>query len=55
MGSPQNPSAAQIAELKSKDGLQLLESPRWIDARNGAVTVGTDMPHHSISLMQLDW
>jgi xylan 1,4-beta-xylosidase len=55
MGSPQNPSAAQIAELKSKDGLQLLESPRWIDAHNAAVAVSTDMPHHSISLLQMDW
>jgi len=55
MGSPQNPSTAQIAELKSKDGLQLLESPHWIDARNGAASIATDMPHHSISLLQIDW
>jgi xylan 1,4-beta-xylosidase len=55
MGSPQNPNAAQIAELKSKDGLQLLESPRWAVVQNGAVTVSTDMPHHAISLLQLDW
>jgi xylan 1,4-beta-xylosidase len=55
MGSPQNPSAAQYAELKSKDGLQLLESPRWMDVKNGAITVSTDLPHHSISLLQLDW
>jgi hypothetical protein len=33
----------------------LLESPRWIDAENGAVNIGTDMPHHSISLLQIDW
>jgi xylan 1,4-beta-xylosidase len=55
MGSPQSPSAAQIAELKSKDGLQLLESPRFAPVANGAVTVGTEMPHHSISLLMLDW
>jgi xylan 1,4-beta-xylosidase len=55
MGSPQNPSPAQYAELKSKDGLQLLESPRWIDLKNGVVTVTTDLPHHSISLLHLDW
>ncbi len=55
IGSPQNPSPAQYAELKSKNGLQLLESPRWVDVQNGAVTVGTDMPHHSISLMMLEW
>jgi len=55
MGSPQNPTPAQYAELKSKDGLQLLESPRWLDVNGGAVTVSTDLPHHSISLLQLDW
>ena len=55
MGSPQNPSAEQIAELKKVDGLQLLESPRWAAVKDGAVAVSTDMPHHSISLIQLDW
>ncbi|HET7086727.1 MAG TPA: hypothetical protein VFI23_18315 [Rhizomicrobium sp.] len=55
MGSPQNPTPAQYAELKGKDGLQLLQSPRWLDGKNGAVTVNTDLPHHSISLLQLDW
>ena len=55
MGSPQNPTPAQYAELKSKDGLQLLESPRWIAVKNGGAAVGTEMPHHSISLLQLEW
>ena len=55
MGSPQNPSAGQIAELKEKEGLQLLESPRWLAVQDGAITVDTVMPAHSISLMQLDW
>jgi xylan 1,4-beta-xylosidase len=55
MGSPQNPSPAQYAELKSKDGLQLLESPRWVDVQKGAITVSTDLPDHSISLLQVDW
>jgi len=55
MGSPQNPTTAQYAELKAKDGLQLLESPRWVDVKKGAITVSTDLPHHSISLLHLDW
>jgi xylan 1,4-beta-xylosidase len=55
MGSPQNPSPAQLAELKDRDGLQLLESPRWAMVQGGAVTISTDMPHHSISLIALDW
>ena len=55
MGSPQNPSADQIRELKDKEGLQLLESPRWLVAQDGLVTIDTVMPSHSISLMALDW
>lgn len=55
MGSPQNPSADQMRELKDKEGLQLLESPRWLVAQDGLVTIDTVMPSHSISLMTLDW
>jgi len=55
MGSPQNPSAAQITELKSKDGLQLLESPRWATADKGAIVIQAELPRHAISLIQLRW
>jgi len=55
MGSPQHPTAEQYAELKSKDGLQLLNSPEWFDAVNGTVTISTEMPRQSVSLLQLKW
>jgi xylan 1,4-beta-xylosidase len=55
MGSPQNPTAAQIAQLKENDGLQLFESPRWLKVEGGAISVSTQMPHHSVSLLELDW
>jgi xylan 1,4-beta-xylosidase len=55
MGSPQNPTPAQFAELKAKDGLQQLEPSRELDARDGAVAISTEMPAHSISLLKLDW
>ena len=55
MGSPQNPTPAQFAELKAKDGLQQLEPSHELDVRDGAVTISTDMPSHSISLLKLDW
>jgi xylan 1,4-beta-xylosidase len=55
MGSPQKPSAQQIAELKNRAGLELLESPRWMTAQGGAVTIPTDMPRHAVSLIQLSW
>jgi len=55
MGSPQKPSAEQITELKAKDGLQLLDSPHWMDVQSGSVTLPTDMPRHAVSLIQLSW
>ena len=55
MGSPQNPTRAQFAELKAKDGLQLLESPRWLTPANSAVDIAVELPRHAVSLMLLDW
>jgi xylan 1,4-beta-xylosidase len=55
MGSPQIPAPAQFAELKAKDGLQLLESPRWLTPSNGEVDIPTELPRNAVSLMQLDW
>jgi xylan 1,4-beta-xylosidase len=55
MGAPQSPTPQQLAELKARDGLELLESPRWLDVSGGAVSIATELPRQSISLLQLDW
>jgi xylan 1,4-beta-xylosidase len=55
MGSPQQPTAAQVAELQSRAGLELLASPAWADAADGQVTIETSMPRQSVSLLRLDW
>jgi len=55
MGSPQSPTPQQMADLKARDGLELLESPRWLPVSGGAVSVSTELPRQSISLLQLDW
>jgi xylan 1,4-beta-xylosidase len=55
MGSPQHPTSEQYTELKSKDGLQLLNSPEWTDVVNGKITVSTVMPRQSVSLLQVKW
>jgi xylan 1,4-beta-xylosidase len=55
MGSPQHPTSEQYTELKSKDGLQLLNSPEWMDVVNGKITVSTMMPRQSVSLLQVKW
>ena len=55
MGSPQHPTTEQYQKLRAQDGLELLTSPVWLDASNGTVTLTTDMPRHSISLVTLQW
>jgi xylan 1,4-beta-xylosidase len=55
MGSPQTPSAEQYARLKASDGLQLLESPRWLDVEAGTVTLTMLLPRQATSLLQITW
>jgi xylan 1,4-beta-xylosidase len=55
MGSPQHPTSEQYAELVDKAGLQLLESPVWMDVVDGQIKVSTEMPRESISLLQVTW
>jgi xylan 1,4-beta-xylosidase len=55
MGSPQTPSAEQIATLQSTGQLQLLESPRYINAKSGWAQLEFALPLQGISLVQLSW
>ena len=55
MGSPQNPTAQQYAELQAAGQLQLLTSPEWLEVHNGEVSVTTQLPRQGISLIRLKW
>lgn len=55
MGSPQQPTTEQYAELKAGEGLQLLGSPTWVDVKDGALQVKTTMPRQSVSLLTVSW
>jgi xylan 1,4-beta-xylosidase len=55
MGSPQNPSAEQYAELQAAGHLELLSSPVWLDVKEGNVSIPTELPHLAISLLRLSW
>ena len=55
MGSPPKPTAEQQAELESAGQLQMLESPRWIEVREGEAKVEFPLPRHGVSLVQLAW
>jgi xylan 1,4-beta-xylosidase len=55
MGSPQHPTSEQYAELVDKAGLQLLDSPVWMDVVNGQIKISMELPRESISLVQVSW
>ncbi len=55
MGSPQSPSAEQISKLKTAGQLQLLESPRYMNAKSGAADLNFKLPVQGVSLVQLSW
>jgi xylan 1,4-beta-xylosidase len=54
MGSPQNPSKEQIAELEKAGQLQLLGSPEWIKSDNGEATIRFELPRQGVSLLKLE-
>jgi xylan 1,4-beta-xylosidase len=55
LGSPQQPSAEQYAELQSAGQLQTLESPRWMAARSGRAEVSFALPRQGVSLVRIVW
>ena len=55
MGSPQNPSPVQIAELEKAGQLQQFTSPEWVKIENGKAIVQMDLPRQGVSFLQLLW
>lgn len=54
MGSPQQPTEQQYAELESAGQLQTLTSPVWID-RKSAESLRFSLPVEALSLIQISW
>jgi xylan 1,4-beta-xylosidase len=54
-GSPQHPTPEQYASLEAAGQLQELESPRWIDVKNGSAKLDFALPRNAVSLVQLTW
>jgi xylan 1,4-beta-xylosidase len=55
MGSPQQPTPEQLAQLQAAGQLQSLTSPVWLDVRNGQLTLPVTLPSESVSLLRLTW
>lgn len=55
MGSPQDPTAEQVAELEKAGQLQLLSSPEWVETTDGEAVVQMKLPRQGVSLLRLSW
>jgi xylan 1,4-beta-xylosidase len=55
MGSPHNPSAAQIAKLKTAGKLQLLAPAAWVSTHEQQAQLSFSLPSQAVSLICIDW
>lgn len=55
MGSPQQPTPGQYAQLEAAGQLQMLGSPQWHAPVNGAVDLSFALPRQGVSLIELSW
>jgi xylan 1,4-beta-xylosidase len=55
MGSPQQPTPEQRADLERASDLTLLGSPRWLRPEGSKATVRFDLPRQGVSLLVLTW
>ena len=55
MGSPQNPTKEQYAELEKAGQLQILGSPQWVNIKDGIATITFELSRQGTSLIKLTW
>jgi xylan 1,4-beta-xylosidase len=55
LGSPQQPTPEQYAQLEAAGQLQLLSSPEYVNAKNGQVELNFTLPRLAVSLVQVSW
>jgi xylan 1,4-beta-xylosidase len=55
MGSPQNPTPEQYAQLQAAGQLQLSDSPKWITPKNGEIKLDMQLPRMGLSLLRVTW
>jgi xylan 1,4-beta-xylosidase len=55
MGSPQKPTAEQIAALEIAGQLQTLTSPQWLNVENDKIKLDFKLPAQGVSLLKIVW
>jgi xylan 1,4-beta-xylosidase len=55
MGSPQHPSAEQLAALRRAARLEPLDSPEWHRIRDASLTLELSLPRQAVSLLRFEF
>jgi xylan 1,4-beta-xylosidase len=55
MGSPQDPTPLQVAELESAGQLKLFTSPVWMAPEDGSLQIRFELPRQGVSLLRLEY
>lgn len=55
LGSPQQPTPEQYAQLEAAGHLQLLTSPEYVNTKTGQVELHFPLPRLAVSLVQVSW
>ena len=55
MGSPQDPTPLQVAELESAGQLKLFTSPVWVTPEDGSLRIEFELPRQGVSLLRLEY
>jgi xylan 1,4-beta-xylosidase len=55
LNSPQKPEPDVLARLKAAVELELLESARFCDVRDGKVELNFSLPRYGVSLVEVRW
>ena len=55
MGSPQQPTASQVAELEAAGQLEKFSPTETVSIRSGKYDIQFEIPRQGVSLIKLDW
>jgi xylan 1,4-beta-xylosidase len=55
MGSPQQPTPAQYADLEKAGQLATVAPPAPVTVQGGALALNLHLPRHGVSLVKIDW
>lgn len=55
LGSPQQPTPEQYAQLEAAGQLALFDSPEWVNSKDGRLELNFALPRLAVSLVQVSW